>query len=480
MVTGEPTRIAATTVPARLDEVMRLLERQRVLTSLASRGSSPRQGLVEQLQHRQNLVELQRHLRTLHPADIAAILESLPIEERRLVFRQLGPEDAGRALVEVGDSVAESLVDDLARDELVCMLRTLDADDLAYLSGILPADVLADVSATLEQNDRSWLTDSLSFPESSVGRLMTPDAVAVQETMTVGEVLDDLRRRGELPDQTDRVFVVDVRHVLRGAVPLQALVRGDPTSSVRDVMIADMAVFSPSEPAVRAAKAFERYDLVSAPVVDARGKVVGRVRIDNVMDYLRESSDLDVLARAGLRGAEDLFASVRDSVGNRWPWLCLNLVTALLASRVIAQFEATIAQVVALAALMPVVASIGGNTGNQTVALVIRAIALDQLRDQYRQLLRKELTVGVVNGVTWGLVMGLVSCAIYRDLALGAVMMAAVVLNLMVAAVAGIVVPIVLHRANRDPAQGASVVLTFITDSMGFFLFLGLARVFLL
>lgn len=459
---------------------MRLLERQRVLTSLASRGSSPRQGLVEQLQHRQNLVELQRHLRTLHPADIAAILESLPIEERRLVFRQLGPEDAGRALVEVGDSVAESLVDDLARDELVCMLRTLDADDLAYLSGILPADVLADVSATLEQNDRSWLTDSLSFPENSVGRLMTPDAVAVQETMTVGEVLEDLRRRGELPDQTDRVFVVDVRHVLRGAVPLQALVRGDPTSSVRDVMIADIAVFSPSEPAVRAAKAFERYDLVSAPVVDARGKVVGRVRIDNVMDYLRESSDLDVLARAGLRGAEDLFASVRDSVGNRWPWLCLNLVTALLASRVIAQFEATIAQVVALAALMPVVASIGGNTGNQTVALVIRAIALDQLRDQYRQLLRKELTVGVVNGVTWGLVMGLVSCAIYRDLALGAVMMAAVVLNLMVAAVAGIVVPIVLHRANRDPAQGASVVLTFITDSMGFFLFLGLARVFLL
>jgi magnesium transporter len=480
VATEEPTSVAATTVHARLDDVMRLLERQRVLTSLASRGSSPRQDLVEQLQHRQNLVELQRHLRTLHPADIAAILESLPIEERRLVFRQLGLEDAGRALVEVGDSAAESLVADLARDDLVRLLRTLDADDLAYLSGILPADVLADVSATLEQIDRSWLTDSLSFPENSVGRLMTPDAVAVQETMTVGEVLDDLRSRGELPDQTDRVFVVDVRHVLRGAVPLHALVRGDPTTPVRNVMIADMAVFSPMEPAVLAAKAFERYDLVSAPVVDARGKVIGRVRIDNVMDYVRESSDLDVLARAGLRGAEDLFASVRDSVGNRWPWLCLNLVTAFLASRVIAQFEATIAQVVALAALMPVVASIGGNTGNQTVALVIRAIALDQLRDQYRQLLRKELTVGAVNGVTWGLVMGLVSCAIYRDLALGAVMMSAVVLNLMVAAVAGIVVPIALHRANRDPAQGASVVLTFITDSMGFFLFLGLARLFLL
>jgi magnesium transporter len=194
---------------------------------------------------------------------------------------------------------------------------------------------------------------------------------------------------------------------------------------------------------------------------------------------MRESAEQEALSRAGLRGAEDLFAGVRQSVHNRWPWLALNLVTAFVASRVISQFEDTIASVVALAALMPIVASMGGNTGNQTVALVIRALALDQLREQHGQLVRKELTVSLVNGLMWGAITGALAFVLYHDLALGAVMMTAVVLNLIVAAVTGIAVPLVLHRARRDPAQGASVVLTFVTDSMGFFLFLGLARLLL-
>ena len=197
------------------------------------------------------------------------------------------------------------------------------------------------------------------------------------------------------------------------------------------------------------------------------------------MDYVRESSEQVALNRAGLRGAEDLFASVRQSVHNRWPWLGLNLITAFLASRVISQFEATISSVVALAALMPIVASIGGNTGNQTVALVIRGLALGQLRDQHAQLVRKELTVSLVNGLMWGAITGLGALVLYHDLALGAVMMTAVLLNLVVAAGTGIAVPLLLHRARRDPAQGASVVLTFVTDSMGFFLFLGLASLLL-
>jgi magnesium transporter len=194
---------------------------------------------------------------------------------------------------------------------------------------------------------------------------------------------------------------------------------------------------------------------------------------------VREASEQLALTRAGLRGAEDLFAGVRDSVHNRWPWLGLNLLTAIVASRVIGAFEATIQQQVALAALMPIVASIGGNTGNQTVALVIRALALDQLREQHGQLVRKELTVSLVNGLMWGAVTGLMAFALYGNAVLGAVMMTAVLLNLVVAAVTGIAVPLVLHRARRDPAQGASVMLTFITDSMGFFIFLGLARLLL-
>ena len=244
-------------------------------------------------------------------------------------------------------------------------------------------------------------------------------------------------------------------------------------------MLADIASFTPATPAAVAATAFEKYDLVAAPVVDDRGKLIGRITIDRVMDFMRESAEQVALSRAGLRGAEDLFASVRQSVHNRWPWLALNLVTAFVASRVISQFEETIASVVALAALMPIVASMGGNTGNQTVALVIRALALDQLRDQHTQLVRKELTVSLVNGLMWGAVTGLLAFVLYRSAALGAVMMTAVVLNLIVAAVTGIAVPLVLHRARRDPAQGASVVLTFVTDSMGFFLFLGLASLLL-
>jgi magnesium transporter len=461
------------------DAVTRLLERHRVLTSLASRQQTPRHTLLEQMQHRQNLVELQRHLKVQHPADIATILDSLPGDDRLLVFRQLDPEQAGAALVEASDAVRGSLIEELSREELVRALRTLDADDLAFLSGEAPDDVLEEVSQSLTAPDRSWLKDARYHDEDSVARLMTQDVVIVRDTQTVGEVLSDLRALKEIPDQTDRLFVVDTPQIVRGAIPLHVLVRAHPATLVKDVMLVDVAAFTPDAPAAQAAKMFERYDLVSAPVVDERGKLVGRLTIDRVMDYLRGQSEQSALTRAGLRGAEDLFASVRQSVHNRWPWLCLNLVTAFLASRVISQFEDTITSIVALAALMPIVASMGGNTGNQTVALVIRALALDQLRDQHAQLIRKELTVSMVNGLTWGAVTGLLALVVYGDLALGAVMMTAVVLNLIVAAMTGIAVPLVLHRARRDPAQGASVVLTFVTDSMGFFLFLGLARLLL-
>jgi magnesium transporter len=462
-----------------LDDVRRLLDRHGVLTSLASRQHTPRHDLLEQMQHRQNLVELQRRLRAAHPADVAVILDALPADDRVLVFRQLAPDAAGVALVETSEQVRESVIEDLTRDELVETLRTLDADDLAFVSEQVPDDVLDEVSQFLADADRSWPRDSRSYDEASVGRLMTLDVVFVREAQTVSEVLDDLRARQEVPEQTDRLFVIDARHVLRGAIPLDTLVRSAPAAVVRDLMLVDVATFTPDDSAAHAAGAFERYDLVSAPVVDARGKLIGRITIDRVIDYLRAFTDQRDLTRAGLLGAEDLFAGVRQSVVNRWPWLCLNLVTAFVASRVISQFEETIAGIAALAALMPIVASIGGNTGNQTIALVTRALALDQLRDQHRQLLRKELTVSLVNGLAWGTVTGLLAMALYRNAALGAVMMTAVVLNLIVAALTGIAVPLLLHRARRDPAQGASVVLTFVTDSMGFLLFLGLAHLLL-
>ena len=245
-------------------------------------------------------------------------------------------------------------------------------------------------------------------------------------------------------------------------------------------MDGDVRRFRPDDGADEVATAFDRYDLLSAPIVDDRGKLIGRVTADAVMDFIRATSETEVLALAGLRQAEDLFAPVGDSARNRWPWLAVNLCTAFLASRIIGAFEDTIQQIVALAALMPIVASIGGNTGNQTVALVVRGLALDQLKaGSGGYLLRKELTVSLLNGALWGTLVGLFAMIVYRSPALGLVMSSAVLLNLVVAAIVGVLVPLGLSRLGRDPAQGSSVVLTFVTDGMGFFLFLGLARVFL-
>jgi magnesium transporter len=464
----------------KLDEITHLLERHRVLESFAGRQQTEKRDLLTQMQRRENLVELRKHLRGIHPADLATILASLPTDERLLVFGQLAPRDAGLTLVELEPEVRDAMLDSIGRDDIVAAVAELDADDLAYLSDALPPDIVQRARHALEVAGRSALIDSSTYAEDSVGRLMRQDVVETRLDQTVGQALETLRRGGDLPAQTDRLFVIDARHLLRGTIPLQALIRADPQMPLGSLVSTDVAAFKPGDPADQAMTAFERYDLVSAPVVDDLGKLIGRVTIDAVVDYQRASSEQDALTRAGLRGAEDLFAPISESVRNRWPWLALNLFTAFTASRVIGAFEQTISQIVALAALMPIVASIGGNTGNQTVALVIRALALDQLRGRQRRLTRKELMVGAVNGLTWGAVVGLLALLLYRSVALAGVMTAAVFLNLVVAALAGVAVPLALRWTGRDPAHGASVVLTFVTDGMGFFLFLGLARVFLI
>jgi magnesium transporter len=309
---------------------------------------------------------------------------------------------------------------------------------------------------------------------------MSPEVVFIRDDQIVDDVLVHLRQRGELPEQTDRLFVVDARNVLKGSVPLPALLLTDPRQPVAAITDTDDVVMSPDEDAEEAAQAFERYDLVSAPVVDERNKLIGRLTVEAVMDYNRELAERRALERAGLRAGEDLFASTWASARNRWPWLCVNLVTAFLASRVIGAFEGTIGQLVALAALMPIVASVGGNTGNQTVAVVIRGLALDQIQGHNtRYLIYKELMVSLLNGVMWGGLMGLFAWLIYDKPALGAVMTGAMILKLLLAAMVGIAVPVMLDRAGRDPAQGASVLITFVTDSCGFFFFLGLARLWL-
>jgi magnesium transporter len=464
-----------------LAEIARLLEKHRVLDMLTQRQEGPRRDLLENLQHRQNLAELHKRLRTMHAADVAYVLEALPLEDRRTVWEQVAADHRGAVFVEVSPAVRQSLVEIMPRAELVELLQQLDPEDLGYVSEVVAEDVLQEVSHALESADRSVFEDAIQFPEESVGYYMTREWVAIPEGQTFQQALAGLRVRGELPPQTDRIFVVDSRNVLKGTVPLQALLVRDPAAPIVSGIAEETVSFGPLDDARDAVKAFERYDLVSAPVVDERGKLVGRLTVESAMDVLRRESELRALVHAGLSGDEDLFAAPWASARNRWPWLGINLITAFIASRVIGQFESAIQNLAALAALMPIVASIGGNTGNQTMALVIRALALDRIPTAgARRLVSKELTISLLNGSVWGIMVGLFAVMLYRNIALGLVMSAAVVLNLVVAALAGVGIPLGLHAAGRDPAYGSSVLLTFVTDAMGFFLFLGLAAVFLI
>lgn len=464
-----------------LDEVTRLLDRHRVLETLTHRQEGPKRDLLESLQHRQNLVELHKRLRSMHPADVAFVLEALPPEDRATVWDQIDADKAGLVFVEVSSAVRGWLVERTSHDDLVAMLTTLDPEDLGYISDDVPPEALAHASRTLESRDRQAFEATIRYSEEQIGHHMTHEWVAVPETHTVQHTLSDLRSRGELPPQTDRLFVVDGRNVLRGSIPLHALLLADPSAPIVASVDTDTVTFGALDQVQQAASAFERYDLVSAPVVDDRGKLVGRLTVDVVMDVLRSEADLRTLKQAGLTRDEDLFGRPLDSALNRWPWLGINLVTAFVASRVIGQFEHTIRDLSALATLMPIVASIGGNTGNQTMALMIRALGGDQVRGSgAMRLLNKELVVSLLNGSIWGVVVGIVAVALYANMALGAVMTGAVVLNLVVAAVAGVAIPFALHSTGRDPAFGSSVLLTFVTDAMGFFLFLGLASAFLL
>lgn len=469
------------TLQDRLAQVIELLHRHRLVEDLTHRQEGEHQELVESLVHRQNLAELQRKLDALHPADVAHILEALPLDDRLTVWQLVKAERDGDILLEVSDAVRETLIADMDDHELLAAAKEMDADELADLAPELPRDVVHELMETLDAQQRERVRSALSYEEDQVGALMDFEMVTIREDVSLEVVLRYLRRLKELPGHTDKLFVVDYDGVLKGVLPIKRLLVNDPEKQVADVMASDPVTFHPDEDAYEAAQAFERYDLVSTPVVDKGGKLIGRLTIDEMVDLIREESESEVLSMAGLREEEDIFASVWKSVRNRWAWLAVNLVTAFIASRVIGLFDGSIEKLVALAALMPIVAGIGGNSGNQTITMIVRAMALDQVgTGNTARLLRKELGVGLANGVVWGGVIGLVAYWLYGSWSLGVVMTAAMTLNLLLAALMGVLIPMTLARLGRDPAMGASVMITAMTDSGGFFIFLGLATVFLL
>ncbi|TWI53546.1 magnesium transporter [Pseudomonas duriflava] len=462
----------------RLAQVVELLHQYQLLEVRSSEDPS---AILDDSFRQQGLTELKQRLDELHPADIAFILEALPLEERLTIWSLVQTEQDGDILLEVSDAVRETLIADMDDQEILAVAGQLDADELADLAPDLPRDVVHELMEALDAQQRERVRSALSYEEDQVGALMDFEMVTIRDDVSLEVVLRYLRRLKELPGHTDKLFVVDYDGILKGILPIKRLLVNDPERLVAEVMASEPVAFHPDNDAYEAAQAFERYDLISAPVVDKNGKLIGRLTIDEIVDLIREESESEVLNMAGLREDEDVFASVWKSVRNRWTWLATNLVTAFVASRVIGLFEGSIEKLVALAALMPIVAGIGGNSGNQTITMIVRAMALGQLNaSSTARLLRKELGVALCNGLIWGGVIGVVAYYLYNSWSLGLVMMGAMTLNLLLAALMGVLIPMTLQRFGRDPAMGSSVLITAMTDSGGFFIFLGLATLFLL
>ena len=477
-----PRRLDPEDAQHALAEVQERLRRQQLVADLVHRqeeGDS-KASLVEDLVHRQHEAELKTLLDGLHPADIAFILESLPKDERQAIWKLVSPEHDADVLLEVEDWVRESLIEAMDRQDLVAATGNMDADELADLAPDLPPDVVAEVQKGLTEEERAQLLEAMGYPEDSVGAIMDFEMVRVREDVTLEVVLRYLRRLHELPDHTDQIFVVDRQDKLQGILPLSRLLVSEPETEVRAVMNSDFLALNPLDSDADAAGAFERYDLVSAPVMDDQGRLIGRVTIADVVDVMREDSQEQALSRAGLQ-EEDIFAPVATALRNRAPWLLFNLCTAATASFVASQFEGTVSQIVILAFLMSIVAGIGGNSGNQTMTLIIRALAMGRITGRNLwQLVKRELLVTLMVGLCGSLVAALFAWAISHSVSIALVMMAAMVCNMLVGASVGVLVPMVRARFGKDPAMGSSVLLTFATDSLGFFIFLGLATLFLL
>jgi magnesium transporter len=483
-MTENPQHHYTEDVQNHLKQVEVLLHRHGLVETLVHKQAVPRaerHELLESILHKRHLNELRDKLDTLHPADIAYILEALPIEQRLLVWDLVKAERDGEILIEVSDAVRESLIATMSREELREAAEQLDTDEIADLAPDLPQAVMRDVFKSLPVEEREQLRAAMSYPENSVGALMDFDMVTIREDVTLEVVSRYLRRFDELPDHTDQLFVIDREEHFKGVLPINLLLVNEPELEVAKLVRHGNVTLHPDDRAEQAAQAFERYDLVSAPVVDEDGKLVGRVTVNTVVDFIREESETDLLHQAGLREEEDIFASVWKSAQNRWLWLALNLCTAFFASRVIGSFEDTIEKFVALATLMPIVAGIAGNSGNQTTTIIIRSLALGQITlSSARHLLVKELAISGLNGLVWGSVAGLFAYMLYHSVPLGLVMASAMLFNLLLGAIVGLVVPLTMQKLGRDPAIGSSVLLTAITDSGGFFIFLGLATLFLI
>jgi magnesium transporter len=428
-----------------------------------------------------NVAAIQAEFADAHPADIADTLESLTPTIRLAAWEHIPEAAKGQVLAELSEGVFKDLAEDIDKQQLIDSIKLLDVDDIADLIPDLPEETLADVLFAVDSDTRNSLGEVLSYPEDSAGGLMNLDITAVRGNISLKVVLRFLRLKGSLPEQTDAIYLVDGDSHLTGILPIERLLTA-PISDLAFVhAIQDPVSFNCLDDEEYVAKAFADYDLVSAPVVDHENRLLGRITIDDVVDVIREQAEHDIMATAGLRNEADIFAPVIETTRNRSVWLGVNLVTALLGSWVIGQFEGSIQELVALAVLMPIVASMGGNAGTQTLTVVIRGMSTGTISaGNVLNVLKKETMVGVLNGVLWAAVIAVIAALWYTNIHLGLVIACAMTANLIMGAIAGVIIPVFLEKMNVDPALAGGVALTTVTDVVGYFSVLGLATWLLL
>jgi magnesium transporter len=437
----------------------------------ASRLDELRQSLAQgSMRHAHRLVN------ALHPAEIAALLESLPAAKREIVWGFIDPEIEGEVLVELPDQMRADRIDGMDAEELIQLAEGMEVDDLADLIGDLPEEVTQRVLHSMDMQDRERLHAMLAYREDTAGSLMSVDTVTVRPDATLEVVLRYLRMRGDLPERTDRIWVVTRTDRYLGALDVTRLLTHDPDLTVGEVMDTGVEGIAPDAPVSDVARLFRNRDLLSAPVVNADRQLLGRITIDDVVDVIQEQADHSVKSLANLQDEEDLFSAILPSTRRRAVWLGINLLTAFLASGIVALFSNTINRVVALAVLMPIVASMGGIAGTQTVTLIVRGLALGQVSwTNARWLLLKEISVSALNGLLWATVVGIYAYVLFKTWLLTGIMFMAMVINLLAAALVGVAIPLTLKRLRVDPALASGVILTTFTDCIGFASLLGLA-----
>lgn len=420
-------------------------------------------------------------INNLLPSELARLIESLPLKERAIIWEMIELKNKGDVVVEVADEVRDGLIEGMEANELISAIEGMALDDLADLVADLPETLTQEVIRSLDHQDRERLTQVLAFDEDSAGGLMNIDIITVRPDVTVEVVLTYLRNQKTIPTGTDSIFVVNRNNVYKGALLLSSLVTEDPGKPVSEIMSKKIMPILARTSSGKVVREFENRDLLSAPVIDDDKKLLGRITIDDVVDVIRDEAEHSLMSAAGLDEEDDMFSPATKSAKRRAIWLGVNLATAFLAASVVDIFQTTLDKIVLLAVLMPIVPSMGGVAGTQSLTIMTRAIALGHLdKTNTKGIFRKEVLVGVLNGILWAMVVGSLTYLWFSEWLLGLVIAGAMTINLIMAALAGFGIPLMLKRLNIDPALAGGVILTTITDVVGYISFLGLGAIFLL